>query len=166
MLRIWLVLIIVCSAIAAVADPAPVTIWQKETRLQPQAGDVVSLNRGPFYLIFGLEEQGTVSLLAAEGEISNTAEAFGPGRAMAGPYDGLYLTPQAYHYFFVDLEDSPPRMSLWDPHRELYFFKVQKLFDNTGDSPHPLTWQEVQDLDLIVRKEGESDIRFTIHWKR
>jgi hypothetical protein len=150
-------------AATCAAETLPITIWQKESRWQPSQGQVVKLNRGPFTLVLPLARGENMGLLAAEGKAPEPLEGFDPGHGMAGPYDGLFLSWDAFHYFHVD--DDLPRAELWDREKNRYFWEAGKLYHNYGMGPaKEVSWDEVDDLNLIFRKDGFEDLTIRIHW--
>jgi hypothetical protein len=146
-----------------VAETLPVTIWQKESRWQPTQGQVLRLNRGPFTIVMPISPGENVGLLAAEGVAPERLEGFDPGHGMAGPYDGLFLSWGAYHYFHVDADG--PRAELWDRKKNSYFWEAGKLYRNYGQGPaEVMSWDEAKDLTLILRKDGFEELTFQIEW--
>ena len=158
-----LLLVLFCFQ-GVLAEQVPVTIWQKEKRTQPVTGDIVTLQRGPFTLLLPLADKENIGLAAGPGNPPHELKAFELGRGMAGPYDGLFLTWEAFHYFHVDSSVGPPRMELWDPAKGLYYWKPLKVYDNTGATAIELDWDTVPDLTFIVRKDGFEDKQFQIKW--
>ena len=147
----------------ASAETLPLTVWQKETRMRPVSGDTLHLNRASFTLVLPLKPGEHLDLLAAEGEGPEILTGFDPGHGMAGPYDGLFLTWDGFHYFLVDADG--PRAELWDRELGQYYWKARKLYRNYGSGPAvEIPWSEVKNLTLIVRKEGYEDLTFTIDW--
>lgn len=164
-MRHYLVLLLFClCSQLALADQVPVTIWQKETRYRPVSGDTIALQRGSFTLILPIKAKESVSMAAGSGEPPSKLESFGPGRGMAGPYDGLFLTWDAFHYFHIDRSVGDPRMDLWDRKEGLYFWKPQKLYDNTGTSAREMDWAFAPNVTVIVRKDGFEDTSFRVKW--
>ena len=107
----------------------------------------------------------SIGMVAGEsGAQPSTLEAFGPGRGMAGPYDGVFLTWEAFHYFHIDAEDGTPRMDLWDRDSNLYYWKALRFYDNTGSSAEELDWSEIPDFTLIFRKDGFDELRVKVEW--
>lgn len=145
------------------AENLPLTIWQKETRSQPKDGQTINLNRGPFTLVLPLGSGEHVDVLAAEGDVPDELTAFDPGHGMAGPYDGLFLSWDAFHYFHI--YDDAPRAELWDRDKKQYFWKAGKVYRNYGLGPaREVPWDELEDLTVMVRKDGFDDLTFRINW--
>jgi len=145
------------------AENLPLTIWQKETRSQPKDGQTINLNRGPFTLVLPLGSGEHVDVLAAEGDVPDELTAFDPGHGMAGPYDGLFLSWDAFHYFHI--YDDTPRAELWDRDKKQYFWKAGKVYRNYGLGPaREVPWDELEDLTVMVRKDGFDDLTFRINW--
>ena len=118
------------------AENLPLTIWQKETRSQPKDGQTINLNRGPFTLVLPLGSGEHVDVLAAEGDV---------------PYFHIY--------------DDAPRAELWDRDKKQYFWKAGKVYRNYGLGPaREVPWDELEDLTVMVRKDGFDDLTFRINW--
>lgn len=161
----WLSAVFVLSlALGAWAETLPLVIWQKEKRVQPQEGQTLRLQRGPFTLVAPLQGKEDIAVVAAFGPRPDKMTAFDPGHGMAGPYDGLYLTWEGAHYFFVDDSLGDKRMGLWDRQRGLSHWKARRLFDNTGSRAKQLSWENAPPLSLIVRKKGFEDLNFRVIW--
>ena len=114
-LRLILFLLLALAAVG-LADPVPITIWQKEHRYQPEPGETLRLQRGKFTLVMPLQADGeALSLLSAAGPQPDSP-LFQPGQGMAGPYDGLFLTWEGFHYFYLDPQEAEKyrRAELWD----------------------------------------------------
>lgn len=163
-MRTFLILFLVLGFVApCLGETLPLTIWQKESRWQPVQGEVVKLNRGPFTLVMPLDKGEHLALVAAEGPTPDELTAFEPGHGMAGPYDGLFLTWDASHFFHVD--DELPRAELWNRKQKSYFWEADRLYRNYGLGPaEEISWNAVSDLTVIVRKDGYEDLTFHIHW--
>ena len=145
------------------AETLPLTIWQKETRWQPTDAQTIDLHRGPFTLVLPLGPGEHVDVLAAEGDAPEELTGFEPGHGMAGPYDGLFLSWDAFHYFHM--ADDAPRAELWDRDKKQYFWKAGKVYRNYGLEPaEEVSWDELKDLTVIVRKEGFTQLTFRINW--
>lgn len=156
-----LLLLSVCGS--SVAETLPVTVWQKESRWQPKQGDTLKLNRGPFTLVIPLAPGEDVGLLAAEGKRPDPFTGFDPGHGMAGPYDGLFLSWQGFHYFHIDSEG--PRADLWDRQKNRYYWKAKKLYRNYSPGEvENLKWDEANNLTLIFRKDGFEDLTVYVNW--
>lgn len=147
------------------AEPVPLTIWQKEKRFQPQQGDEITLQRGPFRLVFPLQKGESVGIAGApEEDRPQDVQAFEPGRGMAGPYDGFFLDWEAHHYLYYDYEDPQDRADLWDRRDGLCSWKVTRLYERCGDELCELDFERAPDLILILRKDGYQDLEFRVHW--
>ena len=155
-------LLLLCSG-QVLAETLPLTIWQKESRWQPVDGQVIDMYRGPFTLVLPLAPGENAGVLAAEGEAPAELTGFEPGHGMAGPYDGLFLSWDAFHFFHVD--DDMPRAELWDREKKQYFWKAGKVYRNYGLGPaEEIPWDQVKDLTVIVKKDGFDDLTFRINW--
>jgi hypothetical protein len=155
---------LVLLALPVSAETLPVTIWQKERRFQPKQGQTIRLQRGSFTLVLPLKVREWIGLVAAPGPVPTPLESFDPGRGLAGPYDGLFLTWEAFHYFHVDTESGDPRMALWDRQKGLYHWRADRFYDLSGESPLEMDWSEVPDATLIFRKDGFEDLTVHLEW--
>lgn len=164
-MRILFFLLIIVMFSPVEAETLPVTLWQKETRHILEQGDTIRLDRGTFHLVMPLEVGKSIGLVAAASDTRpDKLEAFGPGRGMAGPYDGIFLTWEAFHFFHIDKETGIPRMDLWDRKHNLYHWKVQRFYDNTQSPARELEWTNIPDFTLIFRKEGYEDLTVGVEW--
>ena len=164
-LLIACLLALLCSQLV-LAEPVPVTIWQKEKRIRPEPGDTVRLQRSPFTFVFQLKQDEHVGLVAGVGSPPEKLQAFEPGHGMAGPYDGLLLTWDAFHYFNTEKSpnDLPPRLLLWDRRNDLYYWQPATVYDNTHRPAKEIQWKDVPDFKVIIRKDGFEDTAFEIEW--
>ena len=165
--RVLLVLFLLWLSLLtpAWAETLPFTIWQSEKRYLIKNGDTVRLHRRPFNIVTELKGSESLGLVAAEGKRKpEDFLGFGDARAMAGPYDGLYLTWSAYHNFYIGKTTHDIRMHLWDRGRGLSYWRVNRLFDNEQAEAQEIAWKDCQDLYFLVRKRGFSDIEFKIRW--
>lgn len=151
---------------AVLAEPVPVTIWQKEHRFQPAPGETLHLQRGTFNLVMPLKVDHAFSMVAASGPRPPKQDLFAPGHGMAGPYDGLFLTWDGFHYFYLDPTEAEEyeRAELWDRTKGLYFWKPVKVYDNTGSPAKEMSWADVPNLTLVFRKKGFEELTFYVDW--
>ena len=163
---LWLaVLLTLVLGWEAWAEPVPLTIWQKEKRYRPSQGQIIRLQKGPFTALLPLSKGESVALAAMACPLPASLTAFNEGTGMAGPYDGLYLTPDAHHYFYLDDQSDDQRTGAWDPGQHIRYWKPSKLYDNTDSPAVEIPWEKAPNLTLIVRKEGFDDLIFYIVWQ-
>ncbi len=157
-------LLLLATTLPALAETVPITIWQKEKRWQPQQEDTIRLQRGPFFLIAPIQGKEWLEIVSGVGDRPEPMQGFVPGRGLAGPYEGFFLTWQAYHYFDIDKGHGPPRMALWNAKDGLYYWRPTKLYDLSGDTPVELDWQRAPNLTLVLRKKNFEDLTLFVKW--
>ncbi len=147
------------------AEPVPLTIWQKEKRYQPRPGEVITLQPGPFRLVFPLQKGESLGITGGQPEERpQDLQAFEPGHGLAGPYDGFLLDWEAHHYLYYDYEDPQDRAQLWDRREGLCTWEVRRLYQRQGDELVLLKDEDAPELILVLRKEGYQDLEFRIRW--
>ena len=153
-------------AAVGLAEPLELSIWQNERHFKIADGDVLPLNRGPFFLVMALTPGEQIHLAAGPTPIPGDLESFGEGRGMAGPYGGtLFLDWEAFHVFYYEPGDPYRRADLWDRKNGLAYFRLGELQQREPDlSLTRVPLAVAPDLSFVVRKQGCPEVRWQVHW--
>ena len=163
-LALVLVLYSIAFAPALADDKAPVSIWQNARQIQPDDGQTIRLHRNAFRMVFPLHQGQMARLTGGTGSEPDPLESFGEGRAMAVPYEGFFITWEAFHVLPYEPKESTRWVYLWDPNKHLVYWDVPKFYDNTGSPARELSWDQVPDLRLVFRHGDGTTLRFQIEW--
>lgn len=147
------------------AEPVPLTIWQKEKRIKVQPGQVITLQRQPFRLVFPLLKDESLAICGGvRGLRPDKLIAFEPGHGMAGPYDGFFLDWEAHHYLYYDPTDPRDRADLWDRSRGLCTWEVTQFYERVGGGVEVVAPERLQEQQWILNKAGFEPLEFTVRW--
>lgn len=163
-LAFLLVFVSLCYAQAFADHIPPITIWQNAREFQTRDGQTLRLHRNEFRMVFPLREGQSAKLSGGATPEPDPLEAFGAGRAMAVPYDGFFITWEAFHILPYDRQEATPWVHLWDPNKHLVYWDVDKFYDNSKSPARELPWDQIPDLNLVFLHSDGAPLRFKIEW--